>query len=153
MASAQLVDETFLVMSSDSARPITSYKIYRGAGLMEINKTLYKIICFVGHNGPYEFADNPSMILKLKAIHRSCRVDIYYVGNRKGTVYVMKYMPLFKTCDQCLGIVQRSARRWLDRRRSERALSVAMALHARLGVRSTIHCVQEDILRLVCSYL
>lgn len=153
MASAQLVDETFLVMSTESARPITSYKVYMTTGLMEINKTLYKIICFVGHNGPYEFGENPSMLLKLKAIHRSCRVDIYYVGNRKGTVYVMKYLPLFKTCDQCLGIVQRSARRWLEGRRSERALPVAMALHARLGAKSTIQCVQEDIMRLVCAYL
>ncbi|MFO0006839.1 MAG: hypothetical protein ACK559_37555, partial [bacterium] len=65
----------------------------------------------------------------------------------------MKYMPCFKTCDQCLRIVQRAARRSRDKRLSERAQPVAMALHKMLGAESTIHCVPEVIMRLVCAYL
>jgi hypothetical protein len=159
MASAQHVDDSFAVnhlMSTDTTCHIQSYKVYRTLALMEINRALFKIICYVGHNGPYEFRDGESdtkTVLKLKAIHRSCRVDIFYVGNSKGTVYVMKYLPCYKTCDQCLSAVQRHARRWRDKRRSERALPVAMALHRRLGAAARIAVLQEDIVRLVCAYI
>jgi len=155
MASAQHVSQTFShLMSLDAVTSIATFKIYKTLSLIQVNGAIYKIICYVGHDEPYEFTHNrPHVLLRLKAVYRSCRVDIFYVGNKKGTVYLMKYMPCFKTCDQCLLVVQRAARRWLSKLASKRALPVAMALHKRLGVRSTIHCVQEDILRLVCAYL
>jgi len=154
MAFAQQVDHT---ASHDMHWPLQTCRLYRSMALAEMNGILYKIICYVNRDGPYAFMTDdhvpaPTM-MKLKAIHRSCRVDIFYVAKAMGTVYVMKYMPCYKTCGQCLGIVQRAARRWRDNRRSKRALAVAMALHKRLGQNSTIHCVQEDIVRLVCAYL
>ena len=156
---AQYVSDLFFVnhnSAMNTSWEINTLKLYKSLTLMEINNTLYKIICYVGHQGPYAFTNEnreSKTILKLKAMHRSCRVDIFFMNNSKGTIYMMKYMPCFKTCDQCLRIAQRAARRWRDKRRSERALPVAMALHKRLGAESTIHCVQEDIMRLVCAYL
>ena len=155
MASAQHVSQSFShLMTLEAATLISSFRLYKSLSLMQVNGAAYKIICYVGHDGPYDFADNrPHVLLRLKAVYRSGRVDIFYVGNKKGTVYLMKYMPCFKTCDQCLLIAQRAARRWLSKQSSRRALPVAMALHKRLGKNAAIQCLQEDILRLVCGLL
>lgn len=153
----QHVDENFSFVendetqcSLDSIRPISSLTLYKKLGLVEINKDLYKVVCYVS-TGSFDLKLHykNQVFFKMQALYRSNRVDIFYIGNALGTVYMCRYMPIFKTCNQCLNLVERHIKHWLRKRKM---LVFLMGTHVRLGKESIVKTLTEDTLMTLNKY-
>ena len=149
-------DTTHFFCCLDKIRPITSLKLYKNLGLVEVNKDLFKVLCYVSTVGIKKSFDlklhyKNQMFYKMQALYRSNRVDIFYIGNSLGTVYMCRYMPIYKTCNQCLRMVETQVKDWLRRKK---ILVFLMGAHARLGQESSVKYLTDDILMTVnkCFY-
>lgn len=161
MFFAQYVDDSFTLNETsmnhlstlDGIKPISSIKLYRTLGAMEINRDLFRILCYVGHDTPHFLQNASTILLKMRALYKSNRVDIFYLGNRTGTIYICRYMPCYKTCSQCLCVIQRRIKHWLIDRKNDKMLNFALGLHSRLGENSSIMKMKVDILILIDNFL
>ncbi len=132
---------------------------YRKAGCFRVGFVLYNARSIEKSVGTHLWDAMIRKPLKLtkKCIVFSEEIDIFYVSftfNFAGATVSIPFFPTINGIFPSVQIrrIQRAARRFLQRKYTQRALPVSMALHSRLGVGSCLADAPVDLIRIIIKF-